>query len=63
MASLLTWRDRSDPGFPSVPRKHEPIDFFCNGIIMVDRVAMGPERRHTSAEIVIGQPCQERVGA
>ena len=45
-----------------MPSKHEPIDFFGDCIILVDRVARGPERGHPLLEIVIGQPGQERVG-
>ena len=54
---------RSQGASSSVPEKDEPIDFFGDGIILVDSVAMGPKRRHTSLELAIGQPCQERVGA
>jgi len=55
---------REEPGGSlSMPSKHEPIDFFGNCIVLVDRVASASQRGHPLLEIVIGQPCQERIGA
>src|SRR5580704_13175785 len=58
-----TWRDREVRGFSSASGKYEPIDLFGNRIVLVDRVAMGPECGHPLVENFIRQPCQKRVGA
>ena len=47
----------------SVPVKHEPIDLFGDGVVLVNRIARGPQRRHPLLEIVVGETCQEGVGA
>ena len=47
----------------SLPEKHEPIEFFGDGVVLVDRVAGRAQRGHPMQEILVGQSCQERVGA
>ena len=47
----------------SVPVKHEPIDLFGDSGVLVSRIARGPQRGHPLLEIVVGQTCQEGVGA
>jgi hypothetical protein len=46
---------RKSPGASlSVPVKHEPIDLFGDGVVLVNRIARGPQRGHPLLEIVVG---------
>src|SRR5208282_1055578 len=62
---------RSDFAIETIPgavsllptTKHEPINFLGDSIILLDRVARGPQRRHALLEVAVRQTCQERVGS
>ena len=51
------------PASLPVPVKHEPIDLFGDDVVLVNRIARGSQRRHPLLEIVVGETCQEGVGA
>ena len=45
---------KSQGASSSVPEKIEPIDFFGDGVVLVDHVATGPQRGHSLLEAVVG---------